>query len=451
MANINISLKEDVAKKALGDDEVAMRRFRCLKECSNRGYSQSKIKHKKDFEKLARELGETVEFLYDAVDRYKFSFILDALRGDVKKKGDKSDKVKKEGKKNKSSSVIKKKKEEIAEISREAVKHRKKGGDVKKNNNLLNEMLNSIKEQEYSLTMISNNQERFDKKYRDVPKLGEKFALLERNMGQQLGSVRKKMEFLERIPNLIKYDELRAEYAALNRRIKKLEDAMSRLLEPIPDLKSGIKAIDNNFFEHIIDKNVSEKLDSIGRSFETLEGRLGLLNEIYENGKANSETGSQALEHDEGSLVQLSEYCQKALDVLTIAARHYARNQECISETESMPAMQSEDIRKEPVEERHIIGENKVLKDLIEKFADLDTLFNSDISNDKILAHFLMNKGLHRNEELSRGKEIEINPSNRESFELKAEFRNEGTYIVKQSCFEFNDDIIRRAKLEMKE
>ncbi len=488
MANIQISLNEDRVKEALGDDEVAMRRFRCLKECSNMGYSQSKIKHVKDFEKLAQELGETIEFLYDAVDRYKTRFSLDALRGDVKKKGDKliideprhkSDKVKKEGKKDKSSGVIKKKKKE--EISREAVKHRKKdGGNVKKNNILRNEMPSSIKEQEDvnganteivsqggqegmikeildtlknwtgrnkmfedSLETISDEQKRFHKEYgrllnrMEIIKVRDKFSGLE----DKLDSVIKKMRYLEQIPNGLS--------AVLNRRIKELEDdtmrqlasagEMRRLLDPIPDLKSGIKAIDDNFFEYIIDKNIPEKLDSVERSFEILEGKLGLLNE---NQKATSETDSQEFlpsEDDEGSLVQLSEYCKKALDVLTLAARHHARNQEY--------TMKSEKIRKESVEE----GENKALKDLIEKFSDLDTLFDSNKPNDKILVSFLRNKGLHRNEKLSKGEEIEINASNRESFELKAEFRgDEGTYTVKQSCFEFKNDIIRRAKLEMK-
>ena len=94
-------------------------------------------------------------------------------------------------------------------------------------------------------------------------------------------------------------------------------------------------------------------------------------------------------------------------------------------------------------------GRLELVEDLMNKF-DLDSLFNRESPMDKTLVEFLKSNGLTENEEFLQGKTMEIDEKNRTQFEAKAKFQGSGTFIVKKSCLELGEKIIRKAELELK-
>ncbi|RLB93180.1 MAG: hypothetical protein DRH26_04510, partial [Deltaproteobacteria bacterium] len=214
----------------------------------------------------------------------------------------------------------------------------------------------------------------------------------------------------------------------------------------------GLKNIEEDISEYLA-ADIPKRLKSIEQSFDLMQGKLGTIDEIQETLKDKGVSIRQEFppsKEDEEDIVQLAKYGQKIFDLLTIAARHYARNREDISRSgQEKHAQELRKTRERAINEGISKGRLELVEDLMNKF-DLDSLFNRESPMDKTLVEFLKSNGLTENEEFLQGKTMEIDEKNRTQFEAKAKFQGSGTFIVKKSCLELGEKIIRKAELELK-
>ncbi len=250
------------------------------------------------------------------------------------------------------------------------------------------------------------------------------------------------------------YEKIKAQI----RTIQELQRTVSQLpsggemRKSYESVLKGLKNIEEDISEYLA-ADIPKRLKSIEQSFDLMQGKLGTIDEIQETLKDKGVSIRQEFppsKEDEEDIVQLAKYGQKIFDLLTIAARHYARNREDISRSgQEKHAQELRKTRERAINEGISKGRLELVEDLMNKF-DLDSLFNRESPMDKILVEFLKSNGLVENEEFLQGKTMEIDEKNRTQFEAKAKFQGSGTFIVKKSCLELGEKIIRKAELELK-
>lgn len=244
-------------------------------------------------------------------------------------------------------------------------------------------------------------------------------------------------------------DELRAEIKGMSSTLK--EGIKDSLDDSYQRTKKRLIEIERSLIEYQ-DQNLPKKLDAVERSLDLLQGKLVVMDEVREKLdhqllSTRKDAELQPANEEEQVIADLATYGEQILEVLSRAARHYARNRDVISQS-GQETQQAElaRVRKESFEEGVLVGRTEVVAKLIDQF-DVNTLFDGNSPQDKIIASFLL-QFLQEDEHLSEGEIIEISAEERAQFEARAKFTGLGTFEVKISCLKLGQKIIRKAELE---
>ncbi|MBF0232364.1 MAG: hypothetical protein HQK65_04915 [Desulfamplus sp.] len=442
-------------KNLLGaDDQDAWKRFDILKECAKQKCLQNKKKYKKAFEEIANKFKVDLNFVHNTID------IPDKQTGEISGlKALKSTQSNLPGKgndkaiKNEAAVIENDQKENESVVNGKESKSKKLNTTQKPPVDLpKNDIFEEIKSLQQDSNNLKEEIKSLNTRLDDINKI----------------SLQNTNKFKENIEKTLESKATTSNMEHLFKGIQQvLEDKAStndvhNLDEKISILDDKIQKLNDNFSEYIIDKNFSANLNTIERNIETLEGKLYILDDINNSLKQTEKkplSRSSVLasegyfeEKEEADIIKLSQYCQRSLELLTISARHHFKNHAQASglKTKSRDALESKHCQKENAEQHAADTGNKLIKKLIGNYADLDDLFASSVENDKVLVSFLKNQGLNKGEGLSKGESVKITEENKKDFELKADFKEEGNYTVINSCFELNDEIIKKATLELK-
>ncbi len=401
--------------KFFGDDEEGKKRYYCVREYV--------LKKETDFDKIVKKLGlDKPKLARNAVDCWEKTKELKYLKSEnyniYKSSNSKKNTKKPSPKKESTSEVSEQLNLEPLYESTQALE--KKLGAMEKNlNKVLSNVMKLAKE-------IHEEQDAFQRNHKILEELKKKCLTLNDEIEKRNNSVDSLISLFDQLPTTDRIENLH------NDVFKRLGYIDERISTPIST-------------------NFPKELRSIGKSCETIEGKVRRIDDIH---KLLDEKGISIREEfppsndDEETVVQLSKYCEKIVSHLTTAARHYARNRDDISREGRQK--HEEEIEKARGESFNIgkeAGRIEVLEDLIEKF-DMETLLRGDSEQVKTVFGFLRNHGLEEDGKIQEGKKIEIQEENRGELEPMAEFQGLGVFTVKASCYKLGDKIIRKAVLE---
>lgn len=199
------------------------------------------------------------------------------------------------------------------------------------------------------------------------------------------------------------------------------------------------------------------RISDIGDSVETIEGKLGKLDEITELLKNKGLSMSMEIppvNADEEDIVNLVRYSQKITEQLGYAARELIRKQEAIrSQAESnkneqkIIAQKIDDEYKRGSDE----GKKMIIQNLIDRFEDIDRIKDAEDSYVHMIWSWLTDIGAVISGEgrYEKGKEIVLTSDDIEKMMgTYSQLDGAGKYRVVRTGLSYNNDIISAACFE---
>lgn len=220
---------------------------------------------------------------------------------------------------------------------------------------------------------------------------------------------------------------------------KMLDDAVSNL---------ATKQKMDNLMEDM-SHSLDDIKDSIQSSFSPLETVPKKMTEVLDclSQKGISiQKEAIPVNSDSKTVANAQKLAKRLIDDLASAATEYAKNRSTIDDAAYLEdRIKSE--AGEKIEKARSHAKTELIQEILEKYDDIEGFISDD--NNSIIVNIMKKYGLHIDEEMQPGKDVNVADGETEKYLSRATgITSAGRYTVKKSLIWLGDTVIQRATLE---
>lgn len=226
-----------------------------------------------------------------------------------------------------------------------------------------------------------------------------------------------------------------------------IEDIVTKTLSSAPDKDFIAKKLDR------MTDTFAESLDNFGidvqtskASTEAIQGKVTSLENILSQKGVTISKENSPINDDAKAIANAKRLIDRLVEDIAGAAIEYGNKKEVIDNLAEKEIQHNQELL-ERTEQAKIEARQSVLIDLLDGYADIDSLLEKE--ENSIIAAFMKNNGLTRDEILYKDAEIEISEEECNSYLGKASgIENAGSYKVTHSAYHFGEKrYIRKAEV----